>query len=276
MTKTKIKTVYKIKWKNLIFILLLLIGTAILMFGVFRVATFIKDNSATNKVIKEIEEKIEIEPLVDDDHTKTIPPDSKLSKFDIYWDYIKLGLLDVDMSSLKKMNSSAIGYIEVKGTDFAYPVVENNEDFYKSHSFNKKENTFGWIYLDKNSGLETLSTNTIILGNKTYSKNLMASLNTVFKSKWQEDDDNFIIKYSTSYYSTLWQIISIYETKSNDPLKAEFSETELQEFITNSIEQSSFKFKADAKTTDKFLTLTTNSKGTNKVVLAKLIKIRET
>lgn len=276
MAKTKLKTVYKVKWKNLGVLLLCLVCISILVLAVYEVTIYFKDKHSTNLVIDEINEKIEISSIVDDDATKTIPPDDKLSKFDSYWDYIKLGLVDVDMATLKRINSSAVGYMEVKGTNFSYPILEYSDGHYKDYTFNKKENTFGWIYLSSDSTLESLGTNTVILGNKNYSKLLMSSLNEVFKSDWQEDDENFIIKYSTNYYSTLFQIISVYETDKKEHLKTSFeNEEELEKFINNTIEKSSFRFKTEAKVTDKFLTLTTNSKKKNIVVFAKLIKIRE-
>jgi len=275
MAKTKLKTVYKVKWKNLGVLVLCLVCISILVLAIYEVTLYFKDKHSTNLVIDEINEKIKISSIVDDDATKTIAPDSKLSKFDSYWDYIKLGLVDVDMATLKKINSSAVGYIEVKGTNFSYPIVEYADGIYKNHTFNKKENSFGWIYLSSDSTLESLGTNTVVLGNKNYSKLLMSSLNKVFKSDWQEDDENFIIKYSTNYYSTLFQIMSVYETDTNEHLKTSFeNEEELQKFISDSIEKSSFRFKTDAKVTDKFLTLSTNAKKKNMVVLAKLIKIR--
>lgn len=273
--KTKLKTVYKLKWKNalkLVFILAIAVGLILLGIEAF---TFFKDRNKIVALSKEISEKVEVKPKVDDEETKTVKPDPKLSKFDIYWDYIKLPLLDVDMGSLKKMNSDSIGYVEIKNTSFSYPIVQKDDEFYRTHSFDKKENKFGWIYLDAKASISEMDVNTIIYGNKVWSKILASSLKELFTNDWKENDDNFVIKYSTSHYSTLFQILSVYEVKGKSHLKTEFAnEEELKEFIDNSINLSQIKFKTDAKTTDKFLTITTNSNGKNIVVFAKLIKYR--
>lgn len=273
---TKVKTVYKIKWKNMaiVFVVLLLLGA--LVFGGIKVGKYFVDSSEIKEEINKIKENIVINNLVDDEFTTTIKPDSSLSKFDIYWDYIKLGLVDADLESLKRINSDTIGYVEIKGTSFVYPIVKGDNDFYKNHSFEKKENSLGWIYVDDEFSDEELKTNTIIYGNKVFGNVLMGSLSEVFNNEWKEDKNNFIIKFSTNYYSTLWQVISVYHTQEDDHLKCDFENEEVvKKYKDSIISKSEIKFKAGALSTDKFLTITTNSGGTNVVVQAKLIKIRE-
>ena len=275
MANKKVKTIYKFKWKNfakLFFVLAIFV--AILLGGIFGIG-FYKDYKATSDVIKKIDETVEIVNTVDDEKAKTIPPDSSLSKFDIYWDYIKLGLLDVDMASLMRINADTVGYIDVKGTDFSYPIVKSNGGFYKNYSFDKEKNANGWIYLDDDADLDELGTNTVVYGNKLLWGDLFKNLDVVFKKEWNENDDNFIIRYYTNNYSTLWQIISVFKTDDKSIRKSVFDdEKELEKHIDSMIKKSEVKFKASAKTSDKFLTLTTNSDGSNIVVFAKLIKIK--
>ncbi len=277
MAKTKLKTVYKIKWKNLLVCLLIILLVVLVYLGGSYIFNFLKDYSTTKNIINNIYQKIEVKQIVDDEFTKTIPPDSSLSKFDVYWDYIKLSLIDVDMESLKRINSDTIGYMQVMGTDYSYPILEYKDGFYKNHSFDKKENSLGWIYLSEANNVESIGTNNIILGNKTYANILTNKLKDVFKQDWQKNNDNFLIKYTTNYYTSLWQIISIYKTKDKNYLKTTFSsEDELKEFIKESIDKSEYYFKTEAYPTDKFITLSTSSNNENMVVLAKLIKIKET
>lgn len=268
----KNKTVYKIKWKNLTIIIgLIIVFIFLLVFGV----DIFKDYTNTKKMIAKIEDEIEVTSIVDDELTKTIKPDSSLSKFDAYWDYVKLGLIEVDMAKLKRINTDIVGYIEVKGTEFSYPIVKNDNTFYKNHSLDKSENSFGWIYMDENSSEEELGTNTIIYGNKNYLNLLSANLNSVLKDEWKNDDDNYIIKIFTKDYSSIWQIISVYHTKDDEHLQTEFEDDEMENYIDQLLKKTEIKFKGYAKPDDKFLTLTTNSKGTNLVIQAKLIKIRK-
>ncbi len=269
---TKKKTVYKIKWKNA---LLLVVVTLVTIFALIFGTRLTKDYSGTKKIIERFTSEIEVKNIVDDEKTRTIKPDSTLSKFDAYWDYIKLGLIEVDMAKLKRINTEVVGYIEVKGTDFAYPITKSDDTFYKTHTLDKSENSFGWIYMDERNDDDELDANTIIYGNKNYFGTLAAQLNTVLKEDWSSDDDNYLIKMYTNTSSTLWQIISVYETKDSDHLKTEFSDdSEFEAYIDSMLKKTQIKFKGYAKPDDKLLTITTNSKGTNLVIQAKLIKIR--
>lgn len=276
MAKTKVKTVYKIRWKNMAILLALVVVATTLIWGGNKFVRLFNDYNATKSIIEKISSEVEVTNVVDDENTKTIAPDSTLSKFDSYWNYIKLPLLEVDMASLKKINSQSIGYIEVKGTAFSYPVLQGDADFYKSHSFDKKENSFGWIYLSEENSTNSLDANTIIYANKVFGNVLSSNLKEIFKEEWSSNDDNYVIKYFTSDYSTLWQIVSVYKSKDEDYKKVSFdSEEEYEIYIDDILKRSEVKFKADVKTSDKLLTIATNSNGTNMIIQAKLIKIKE-
>lgn len=269
----KNKTVYKIKWKNLFLIVLL--GFTVL-FLILAGTKILKDYLGTKEMIDKVKEELEVKNIVDDELTKTIKPDSTLSKFDAYWNYVKLGLIEVDMAKLKKINTDCIGYIELKGTSFSYPIVKGENSFYKNHTLDKSENSFGWIYMDEQADEDELGTNTIIYGNKNYFGVLSSDLKDVLKDEWKNDDNNYIIKLYTRTQSTIWQIVSVYETKDKDHLQTTFEdESDLENYIDSMLKSTQIKFKGYAKTNDKFLTLTTNSKGTNLVIQAKLIKIRD-
>lgn len=273
---TKTKTIYKIKWKNVIKLgILITILTVIITLGNLIFTTY-GDYRDTKTMIEIIEEKSKKTNVVDNENTTIIEPTENLSKFDSYWNYIKMSFIKVDMASLKKINSNAVGWIQLKGTNLDYPIVQHNDNtFYKNHSFNREKNKYGWLYLDYKNNSQELDSNNVIYGNSTVFDILYGNLKDVFKKSWQNDDDNFIIKYSTSNYTTLWQIVSIYKTDSKEHEKNIFGEGEFDSFIKNITDKSEYDFNTDVNEQDKILTLTTNSEKENIVVQAKLIKIRK-
>ncbi len=277
MTTERVKTKYKVKWKNLFYVSLIFILLGVLIFGGIMVTKYFIDYRDVGKIVEKIHGEVEVKNTVDNDQIKTFKQSPKLSKFDIYWDYVKLGLIDVDMADLKKMNSDTIGYMEIKGSDFSYPIVKSDIDgYYKNHSFLKKENQLGWLYVDKEASLEELEVNNIVFGNKVYGKHLMGAVESMVNSDWRDDKNNFVIRYSTNYYSTLWQIVSVYHTKESAHLRKDFeNEEEVQKFADDIISKSEIRFKASALASDKFLTITTNGDNSNTVIHAKLIKLRE-
>lgn len=277
MTKVKTKTVYKVKWKNLFsFILILTFSISLILLIIYLINVY-NDYKKTKEMVSLIDSKVKITNIVDDDDTTIIEQDDEISKFDSYWNYIKLSLIEVDMASLKKINSDAIGWIEVKGTDVSYPVVQSKDNgYYMNHSFDKTSNRNGWIYLDHRNDINELDENTIIYGNYSHLNLLQNNLNTVFKSSWESNEDNYIIKYYTNNYTTLWQIVSAYKTEKSDYLKIDFEkEEDFSKYINEIIDKSEIDFNTNIANTDKLITLTTNSDGENIVVQAKLIKIKK-
>lgn len=273
----RVKTKYKVKWKNLFYITLIFILLGGLIFGGIMVTKYFINYRDIEKIVEKIHDEVEVKNTVDNDQIKTFKQSPKLSKFDIYWDYVKLGLIDVDMADLKKMNSDTIGYMEIKGSNFSYPIVQSNIDgYYQNHSFLKKENQLGWLYVDREAPLEELEVNNIVFGNKVYGKHLMGAVESMLNSDWKDDKNNFVIRYSTNYYSTLWQIVSVYHTKESDHLKKDFqNDEEVQKFVDDIISKSEIRFKASALSSDQFLTITTNGDNSNTVIHAKLIKLRK-
>lgn len=272
MLVAKKKNALKIKWKNLL-LMIFLVGA--LLLGLIFGTKLLSDYQNTKKMIEKIHSEIEVKNVVDDEKTRVIAPDSTLSKFDAYWSYVKQGLIEVDMANLKRINTDAVGYIEVKGTNFSYPLVKGEDSFYRKHSFDKSENSLGWIYMSEENNLNELDTNTVIYGNKNIFGLLQSDLKEVLKDEWKDENDNYLIKFYTNKYSTLWQIISVYNTKDDEHLKTTFTDDEeFEKYIDDMLKKTEIKFKGYAKKDDKLLTLTTNSKGSNLVIQAKLIKIR--
>ncbi len=275
MTKVKTKTVYKVKWKNLFsFILILAFLISLILLIIYLINVY-NDYKKTKEMVSLIDSKVKITNIVDDGNTTIIEQDDEISKFDSYWNYIKLSLIEVDMASLKKINSDAIGWIEVKGTDVSYPIVQTKDNgYYMNHSFDKTSNRNGWIYLDHRNDISKLDANTIIYGNYSHLNLLLNNLKAVFKSSWESNENNYIIKYYTNNYTTLWQIVSVYKTESSNYLKITFEEGKFNEYTQKILEKSEIEFNTGINETDKILTLTTNSDKENIVVQAKLIKIK--
>ena len=79
-----------------------------------------------------------------------------------------MSFIKVDMASLKKINSNSVGWIQLKGTDLDYPIVQHNDNtFYKNNSFNREKNKYGWLYLDYKNNSQELDSNNVIYGNST-------------------------------------------------------------------------------------------------------------
>ncbi len=94
----------------------------------------------------------------------------------------------------------------------------------------------------------------------------------LYKNEWLNNTNNHVIKMSTKYENTLWQVFSIYHIPTtNDYIKINFDSNET--FGNMLIERSMHNFNTSINENDIILTLSTCYDDYEKMVLhAKLIK----
>ena len=273
---TKRKKRYKLKWKNLIALIIFLVAFVFLIKSGVDLINYFIDTNKTNDEIKEIEDVAEIEEVPDSEETEIIEQPEEIPESNPYWDYIKMNLISVNFDELLKLNNETKGWIQVNGTNINYPFVQtNNNDYYLTHSYNKSYNQAGWVFMDYRNDTENLDRNTILYAHGMNNKTMFGSLRNILSSSWYNNTDNHIIKLSTPTENTLWQVFSVYHIETtNDYIQTEFaSDEEYQTFLDMLKGRSAVEFDTTINTTDKILTLSTCYNKTDKVVMhAKLIK----
>ena len=267
--------VKKNKLKVMIPILLMIVFGVILIISIIKIIGWNKDNDNISKQIEIVQDKAKIEEVEDDDNTKIIEQPVKVPKANPYWDYIKMNMINVDFTELKKINNDVKGWIQVNGTNINYPFVQTSDNkYYLNHSFNKSLNYAGWVFLDYRNNL-TNNKNTIIYAHGRIDKTMFGSLRNILSSGWLNNSNNYVVKLSTEKENTLWQVFSVYHIPTtSDYIQTEFSsDDEFLQLITKLKDRSMFNFNTDVNSNDNILTLSTCYSDTEKVVLhAKLIK----
>ena len=267
--------VKKNKLKVMIPILLMIVFGVILIISIIKIIGWNKDNDNTSKQIEIVQNEAKIEEVEDDDNTKIIEQPVKVPKTNPYWDYIKMNMINVDFTELKKINNDVKGWIQVNGTNINYPFVQASDNkYYLNHSFNKSLNYAGWVFLDYRNNL-TNNKNTIIYAHGRLDKAMFGSLRNILSSGWLNNSNNYVVKLSTEKENTLWQVFSVYHIPTtSDYIQTEFSsDDEFLQLITKLKDRSMFNFNTDVNSNDNILTLSTCYSDTEKVVLhAKLIK----
>ena len=258
------------KWV-LIVIIIILGSTA--SFNILRLLDWNKDNNKTNDNIDKIS-NTKTEEIKDDENTELIStPDDKESD---YWYYITFPLIKVDFTELIKKNEDTVGWINVNNTNINYPVVQSTDNnYYLTHSYDKKENEAGWVFLDYRNNKDFTSKNNIIYAHSRLDKTMFGSLSKVLKQSWYKDKSNHIIRLSTPTEDSLWQIFSVYVIKEETYYitTSWSSDTEYLNFLNTIKERSKYNFNTELNTDDKILTLSTCYSDTERTVVhAKLIK----
>ena len=117
------------KKNKIILSIIIIISLLLLIYSIVNIVIWKNDSNKTNKQIEDIQEEI--------------------PEFNPYWDYIKMNMLNVDFSELKKINNNVKGWIQVNDTNINYPFVQANDNkYYLTHSFDKSWNSAGWLFLD--------------------------------------------------------------------------------------------------------------------------------
>ena len=273
--KEKMNNKIKLKWKNIILILIFLILFITLNISIYNIIKWKLDSNKTNEEINTIQENTNIEEVKDNKGTEIIKQAKKIPKENPYWDYIKMNMIDVNFDNLKKINSDVVGWIKVNGTNINYPFVQSKDNkYYLTHSFSKSYNNAGWVFLDyRNNNIN--NRNTIIYAHGRTDKTMFGTLRKVLNNGWINNTNNYVIKISTEKENSLWQIFSIYHIPTtNDYLQTEFKDKrEYQRFLNILKNRSNHNFNTSITSNDTILTLSTCYNDSEKMVVhAKLIK----
>lgn len=265
----------KLKWKNIIIILIVTALIITLIISIFNIVKWKMDSNKTNEEITNIQEDIDVDEVEDTENTEIIEPVEEPPKENPYWDYINMNMINVDFNVLKRTNPDVVGWVKVNGTNINYPFVQANDNkYYLTHSFNKSYNAAGWVFLDYRNN-NTNNKNTIIYAHGRTDKTMFGTLRKVLNNGWLNNTDNFVIKISTETENSLWQIFSVYHIPTtSDYLQTDFDDdAEYQNFLDIIKNRSSHNFNTNVTSTDNILTLSTCYNNNEKMVVhAKLIK----
>lgn len=266
----------KINKRHLVSFIILVISIILLTISIIAIIKWKKDNKHTEKVTDKINEKVEIKESKEE-NVQIIEPIEEIPEENPYWDYIKMNLIDVDFNELKNDNPDTVGWLQVNGTNINYPFVQTtNNEYYLTHSFDKKYTDAGWVFLDYRNNLSELDRNTLIYAHSRLDKSMFGTLRKVLTNGWLNDKNNYVIKLSTEYQNTLWQVFSVYHMPTNnDFIQTEFfDDEEFLEFANKMKNRSMHNFNTSVNASDYILTLSTCYSDTEKMIMhAKLIKV---
>ena len=258
------------KW--LIFLIFIFIG--IIVFSLFKIIKWNEDNKKTDEITKIIEVATEVVEVEDTPDTEIVNEEEDINN--PYWYYVSFPLINVDLNELKNINNDTVGWINVNNTNINYPFVHTSDnDFYLNHSFDKRYNEAGWLFLDYRNSGDFSDKNNIIYAHSRLDKTMFGSLSRVLKSDWYNDKDNHIIRLSLENENTLWQIFSVYKIKTETYyITTNFnSDNEYLDFLDTIKNRSLYDFSVNLSKNDKILTLSTCYSDTERTVVhARLIK----
>ena len=265
----------KLRFRKWVIVVFLIFFLSIFSFSAYKVYSWYNDNKEVDNLSDDVLKNTKVKEKKDNNNTENVNPPEDISND--YWDYIKMNLLEVDFNELLKKNPDTVGWIEVKGTNINYPIVQTTDNsYYLTHAFDKTKNEAGWVFMDYRNDAVNFNQNTILYAHSRLTGSMFGSLKNILESSWYTNKNNHIIRLSTPTENTMWQVFSVYTIpKESYYITPNFNSNEAyQEFLNTMKSRSEVEFSAEVNTNDKILTLSTckDNFGNRVVMHAKLIK----
>ena len=265
----------KLRFRKWVIVVFLIFFLSIFSFSAYEVYSWYNDNKEVDNISDDVLKNTKVKEKKDNNNTENVNPPDGISND--YWDYIKINLLEVDFNELLRKNPDTVGWIEVKGTNINYPIVQTTDNsYYLTHAFDKTKNEAGWVFMDYRNDAVNFNQNTILYAHSRLTGSMFGSLKNILESSWYTNKNNHIIRLSTPTENTMWQVFSVYTIpKESYYITPSFNSTEAyREFLNTMKIRSEVEFSAEVNTNDKILTLSTckDNFGNRVVMHAKLIK----
>lgn len=166
-------------------------------------------------------------------------------------------------------NNDFVGYIKIDGTDIDYPVVQGEDnEFYLTHNFDKKEEERGAIYMSTECNPLSEDFNTVLYGHNWLDT-------TMFSELVKYDDIEFykqhpVIRFDTAYEDRQWKIFAVFITNADENedngyvfnyVYPHLGGDNFNGYISEVNKRTLYKTDVDVNSGDKILTLSTCYRG---------------
>lgn len=177
----------------------------------------------------------------------------------------------IDFEELEKQNKDIVAWLRVNNTNVDYPVVQaTNNDYYLHHSFDKTQNSAGWIFLDYKNKLDGTDKNLIIYGHNRKDGSMFGTLGKALNEEWYKNEQNQQIEFITKNEKNIYKIFSIYQIPDEDYyITTTFNNNEEYLNFLNKIKSRSiYNFNVNLDENTQILTLSTcGASNKNRVVI---------
>lgn len=241
-------------YKKIILTIIFWIFIVIMLISGIKIFKWAKENKESNEIINEVKNTISIDDNIDN-----------VEKY------------NVNFEKLKQTNSDTIAWIKVNGTNIEYPIVKTtNNDFYMTHTFDKKNNSAGWVFMDYENKFDGTDNNLVIYAHNRRDGSMFGTLKNILTEEWQSNIDNFKISFITETEKSEYQVFSVYTIESEDYYITTNFETDnkFEKFIDTIKSRSIKDFDVNISTEDHILTLSTCANNNKYRVVLHAVKVK--
>jgi len=184
----------------------------------------------------------------------------------------------VDFDILQDINREIIAWIHIPNTPVSYPVLFGTDNqFYLNHTFDRRYNILGSIFIDFRNDPDFEDRNTIIYGHDTRNEAKFGSLKRFLEQA--HADANRYIHIIRPGEVFVYEIFAVYETlATSDTYSISFASEEMFKKYINEMAVQTVVEAGAPPTVENIITLSTcvpNRRDMRLVIQAKLVDIHE-
>lgn len=177
----------------------------------------------------------------------------------------------IDFEALKQINEDVVAYIEIPDTNISYPVLQaEDNEYYLSHDINKKYNTCGAIFIDKDNNSNFRDDNTVIYGHHLTRGTMFTELEKIQKN---ELGNEVYINIYTEKENIKYRVFSTYIT-SPDKALIDINIEDKKAFIQEAMQRNETSFNILPNEDDKILTLYTCDSSMKNRIIVHAVKVK--
>ncbi len=171
-----------------------------------------------------------------------------------------------EMRSLITKNKDTVGYVEIDGTAIQYPVVRGKDNtYYENHTFLKKKNASGAIFMDSKNAADLSDFNLVLYGHNMKDGSMFHELLQYRKKAFTGKHRNIILK--GLYEKKTFYVFSAYTCSQDTDVRGfqYLTLSEKQIFLNVIAKRSVISAgSADLKADSQIITLVTCRENSNK------------
>jgi len=172
--------------------------------------------------------------------------------------YYMEALKRADIEALKTANEDVIAWISIPDTKISYPVLQGDDnDYYLNHTWNKKRNGAGSIFMEYRNNPDFSDFNTIIYGHRMEGESMFHGLHYYEEQEYYEAHKDVYIRTSEGVFC--YKIFAAYEgSVTGDSFRLGFSEIETRlDFIEYCKDNSFIESDIEVDENSQIITLST-------------------
>lgn len=178
--------------------------------------------------------------------------------------------ITVDFASLRAINEDIVAWIYIPDTGINYPVVQGEDnEYYLHHTFEKKENFSGAIFMDTTCNSDFSSDNSILFGHNLKTGEMFGELKKIYDTDYNEKADYrehpviWVVTPDTSMEYQIFAAREISVEQDMDVYMVDFgNEEEYQIWMQQQKEASMYETNTDISSFEPMLTLSTCTSDT--------------